>query len=104
MHHLKSSQEEEEFARHILGVRQQEEEFMGGLEEFWDIGDLQAPQSCQSGTEEKRSHRPGSEIHSLPQLNNIFLFFSVSLSWRATAYRRRPFARGTEECVFRIPP
>ena len=28
---------------HILGIRQQEEEFMGGLEEFWDIGDLQAP-------------------------------------------------------------
>ena len=79
---------------------------MGGLEEFWDIGDLQAPQSGQLGTEEKRGRHPGSEIHSLPQLNNIFpfFFFRLSLERRATARRCRPFAHGTEERVFRIPP
>ena len=77
---------------------------MGGLEEFWDIGDLQAPRFGQLGTEEKRGRRPGSEIHSLTQLNNIFpFFFRLSLERRATAHRRRPFARGTEECVFQIP-
>ena len=59
---------------------------MEGLEGFWDIGDLQAPQSGQLGTEEKRGRRPGSEIRSLTQLNNIFpFFFRLSLERRATA-------------------
>ena len=67
-----------------------------------DIGDLKAPQSGQLGTEEKRSRRPGGEIHSLPQLNNFF--FRISLERRATAHGHRYFARDIGERACRTLP